>query len=144
MKKILSFIAAVILAITTQAQTVVDIIVNSPDHTTLEAAVIAAGLDGTLSGPGPFTVFAPTDAAFNALPAGTVQALLADIPALTDILTYHVVGATALSTSLSTGQRIVTVQGEKITDLHFYVAIECARQSGSDWWHCTIRRVPPW
>lgn len=115
MKKILSFIAAVILAITTQAQTVVDIIVNSPDHTTLEAAVIAAGLDGTLSGPGPFTVFAPTDAAFNALPAGTVQALLADIPALTDILTYHVVGATALSTSLSNGQRIVTVQGEKIT-----------------------------
>ena len=58
------------------AQTVVDIIVNSEDHTTLEAAVIAAGLDGTLSGDGPFTVFAPTDDAFAALPEGTVEALL--------------------------------------------------------------------
>lgn len=115
MKRILSFFAAFTLAISTQAQTVVDVIVNSPDHTTLEAAVIAAGLDGTLSGAGPFTVFAPTDAAFNALPAGTVQALLADIPQLTSILTYHVVGANALSTSLSNGQRIVTVQGEKVT-----------------------------
>ena len=53
---------------TTFSQTVVDIIVNSPDHNTLEAAVIAAELDGTLSGSGPFTVFAPTDAAFAALP----------------------------------------------------------------------------
>ncbi len=115
MKKILTLISSVILAVSTQAQTVVDIIVNSPDHTTLEAAVIAAGLDGTLSGPGPFTVFAPTDAAFNALPAGTVTALLADIPALTNILTYHVVGANSLSTSLTNGQRIVTVQGQKVT-----------------------------
>jgi uncharacterized surface protein with fasciclin (FAS1) repeats len=49
-------------------QTVVDIIVNSPDHEILETAVIAAGLDGALSGEGPFTVFAPTDDAFNALP----------------------------------------------------------------------------
>ena len=56
--------------------TVYDIIVNSPDHNTLEAAVIAAELEGTLSGNGPFTVFAPTDAAFDALPAGTVDALL--------------------------------------------------------------------
>lgn len=97
------------------AQTVVDIVVNSEDHTTLEAAVLAAGLEGTLSGEGPFTVFAPTDAAFAALPAGTVEALLEDIPALTAILTYHVVGAQALSTDLSDGLEITTVNGKKIT-----------------------------
>ena len=62
-----------------QAQTtVVDVVVNSEVHTTLEAAVIAAELADDLSGEGPFTVFAPTDAAFEALPAGTVDALLAD------------------------------------------------------------------
>jgi transforming growth factor-beta-induced protein len=95
--------------------TVVDIIVNSPDHNTLEAAVLAAELAGTLSGDGPFTVFAPTDAAFAALPDGTVDALLADIPALTSILTYHVVGANALSTDLSDGQTITTLNGEEVT-----------------------------
>ena len=96
--------------------TVVDIIVNSPDHTILEAAVIAADLAGTLSGDGPFTVFAPTDAAFAALPAGTIDALLADpAGALTQILLYHVVGATALSTDLSDGQVIATLQGGDVT-----------------------------
>ena len=95
--------------------TVVDIIVGSETHNTLEAAVIAAGLVGTLQGTGPFTVFAPTDAAFAALPAGTVDALLADIPALTKILTYHVVGAKAMSSSLNNGQKIITVQGKKVT-----------------------------
>jgi uncharacterized surface protein with fasciclin (FAS1) repeats len=102
-----------VLIPSTLPATVVDIIVDSPDHTTLEAAVVAAGLVETLQGDGPFTVFAPTDAAFAALPAGTVEALLADIPALTDILTYHVVGAKAMSTDLSDGQKIVTVQGRK-------------------------------
>jgi uncharacterized surface protein with fasciclin (FAS1) repeats len=94
--------------------TVVDIIVNSPDHNTLEAAVIAAGLVETLQGPGPFTVFAPTDAAFAALPEGTLEALLADIPALTNILLYHAVGAKAMSSDLSNGQKIVTVQGKEV------------------------------
>ena len=98
-----------------QSQTVVDIIVNSPDHNTLEAAVIAAGLADDLSGPGPFTVFAPTDAAFDALPPGTVAALLDDIPTLTAILTYHVVGAKALSTDLSDGQVITTLNGKDVT-----------------------------
>jgi len=93
---------------------VVDIIVDSPDHTTLEAALTAANLVETLQGDGPFTVFAPTDAAFAALPEGTVEALLADIPALTNILTYHVVGAKAMSSSLSNEQKIVTVQGEEV------------------------------
>jgi uncharacterized surface protein with fasciclin (FAS1) repeats len=94
--------------------TVVDIIVNSPDHNTLEAAVVAAGLVETLSGDGPFTVFAPTDAAFAALPAGTVAALLADIPALTNILTYHVVGAEAFSSDLTDGQMVMTLQGSDV------------------------------
>lgn len=67
--------------------------VNSADHTTLVAAVKAAGLVDTLSGPGPFTVFAPTNAAFDKLPAGTVSDLLKaeNKPALVKILTYHVV-----------------------------------------------------
>ena len=96
--------------------TVVDVIVNSPDHTTLEAAVIAAGLAPTLSGTGPFTVFAPTDAAFAALPAGTVQALLADpTGALKDILLYHAVAGKALSTSLTNNQSITTINGKNVT-----------------------------
>jgi len=67
--------------------------VNSRDHTTLVAAVQAAGLADTLSGPGPFTVFAPTNAAFDRLPAGTVQTLLqpANREMLRNVLTYHVV-----------------------------------------------------
>ncbi len=99
-----------------KAQTVVDIIVNSEDHTTLEAAVIAADLAGTLSGDGPFTVFAPTDAAFEALPEGLLDALLAEPDGfLTDILLYHVVGASALSTSLSDEQVIATLNGQNLT-----------------------------
>ena len=96
--------------------TVWDIIVDSPDHTTLEAAVLAAGLDGALSGQGPLTVFAPTDAAFAALPAGTIDALLADPTGLlTQILLYHVVGAAALSTDLSDGMMITTLNGADVT-----------------------------
>ncbi|MFM9983664.1 MAG: fasciclin domain-containing protein, partial [Flavobacteriales bacterium] len=101
---------------TARAQTVVDIIVGSADHDTLEAAVIAAELADDLSGSGPFTVFAPTDAAFAALPAGTIDALLADPTGdLAQILLYHVVGANALSTSLSDGQVIMTLQGQDVT-----------------------------
>jgi Fasciclin domain/Secretion system C-terminal sorting domain len=95
--------------------TVVDIIVNSPNHTVLETAVIAAGLADDLSGTGPFTVFAPTDAAFAALPADVVTALLADpTGALAQVLLYHVVAGEALSSSLSNGQAITTLQGEDV------------------------------
>ncbi|PKP36167.1 MAG: hypothetical protein CVT98_08805, partial [Bacteroidetes bacterium HGW-Bacteroidetes-15] len=94
----------------TTENTVVDVIVNSNNHNTLEAAVIAANLTGTLSGTGPFTVFAPTDAAFAALPEGTLDALLADPSGdLTDILKYHVVSGKAMSNSLSDGQEITTL-----------------------------------
>ena len=98
-----------------ESQTVVDRIVDSPEHNTLEAAVIAAGLAEVLSGEGPFTVFAPTDDAFANLPDGTVEALLADPSgALTDILLYHVVGASALSTDLSDGMTIETLNGREV------------------------------
>ena len=74
-------------------KTIVENAVNSKDHTTLVAAVKAAGLVETLSGPGPFTVFAPTNAAFAKLPAGTVETLVKpeNKATLTSILTYHVV-----------------------------------------------------
>ena len=108
---------AVLLPEPPATTTVVDIIVNSEDHTILEAAVGAAGLVDALSGEGPFTVFAPTDAAFGALPAGLIDELLADpTGALTDILTYHVVaGTAALSTDLTDGQAIATLQGEEVS-----------------------------
>jgi uncharacterized surface protein with fasciclin (FAS1) repeats len=82
-----------------ETKTIVENAVNSKDHTTLVAAVQAAGLVETLSGAGPFTVFAPTNAAFEKLPAGTVETLLKpeNKDQLTKILTCHVVAANALS-----------------------------------------------
>jgi uncharacterized surface protein with fasciclin (FAS1) repeats len=103
---------------------IIDNAVNSKDHTTLVAAVKAAGLVDTLKGPGPFTVFAPTNAAFDALPAGTVDKLLkpemkAD---LTKVLTYHVVpgalDAATLKSQIAAGggtAKLTTVQGETLT-----------------------------
>ena len=92
---------------------IVDTAITAGDFTTLVAAVQAAGLEDTLRGDGPFTVFAPTDEAFAALPAGTVETLLED-PAgdLTDILTYHVV-AGQLSPSDVAGEQ-TTVEGQKV------------------------------
>ena len=102
-------------ALFAQKKTVVDVVVNSKDHQTLEAAVIAAELADDLSGEGPFTVFAPTDAAFEALPEGTVDALLKDPKGdLAKILLYHVVAGNAMSSDLSNGQSIATLNGDKI------------------------------
>lgn len=81
------------------------------DFTTLLAAVEAAGLTETLQGDGPFTVFAPTDAAFAALPDGTVDALLSDIPTLTDILLYHVVAGEVPASEVVGMSLVQTVQG---------------------------------
>lgn len=97
--------------------TVVDVIVNSPDHELLEAAVLAAGLADALSEDGPFTVFAPTDDAIGALVATlgiTAEELLA-LETLGDILKYHVVAGEALSTSLTDGQMIATLLGPDVT-----------------------------
>jgi uncharacterized surface protein with fasciclin (FAS1) repeats len=103
---------------------IVDNAVNSKDHTTLVAAVKAAGLVETLKGPGPFTVFAPTNEAFDALPAGTVETLLKpeNKPTLVKILTYHVVAgkltAADLMRLVKAGHgkaMLTTVEGEPLT-----------------------------
>ena len=103
---------------------IIDNAVNSSDHTTLVAAVKAAGLVDTLKGKGPFTVFAPTNAAFSALPAGTVDSLLKpeNKATLTKVLTYHVVAgnmdAAALMKAISDGggkATLKTVSGGTLT-----------------------------
>lgn len=105
-------------------KTIVENAVNSPDHTTLVAAVKAAGLVDTLSGPGPFTVFAPTNEAFAKLPAGTVDELVKpeNKATLTKILTYHVVPGTMTSAQIVAAIKagggkatLTTVQGEPLT-----------------------------
>lgn len=90
---------------------IVDTAVSAGSFTTLVAAVQAAGLVETLKGAGPFTVFAPTDAAFAKLPAGTVDSLLQDIPKLTQVLTYHVVPGAVLSSDITGKMSPATVQG---------------------------------
>ncbi len=101
----------------TAPKDIVDVAIGSPDHTTLVAAVTAAGLVETLKGAGPFTVFAPTNAAFTALPAGTVDGLLKpeSKDALTKILTYHVVAGAVKAADLKDGQKVKTLQGEELT-----------------------------
>lgn len=96
---------------------VVEIAVGSPDHTTLVAAVTAAGLVETLSGEGPFTIFAPTNDAFAALPEGTVENLLLEEnkDQLTSILTFHVVAGNVMSGDLSDGQVVTTLNGQELT-----------------------------
>ncbi|SMY09035.1 fasciclin domain-containing protein [Flavimaricola marinus] len=94
---------------------IVDTAVDAGTFTTLVAAVQAAGLVETLKGDGPFTVFAPTDDAFAALPEGTVEGLLADPEALAAVLTYHVVAGKVMSTDLSDGMMAATVNGAEIT-----------------------------
>ena len=95
---------------------IIDTAVAAGSFNTLAAAVTAAGLVPTLKGEGPFTVFAPTDEAFAKLPAGTVEALLADLPKLTAILTYHVVAGTVMAADVMTmdGQSAATVNGAMV------------------------------
>jgi uncharacterized surface protein with fasciclin (FAS1) repeats len=93
---------------------IVEVAVADGRFTTLVAAVTAAQLVDTLSGPGPFTVFAPTDDAFAALPEGTVEGLLKDIPQLTKILTYHVVAAKADAAAVTSADHHATVEGSNI------------------------------
>jgi uncharacterized surface protein with fasciclin (FAS1) repeats len=103
----------------TQAQTkdIVDLAAGNENLSTLVAAVKAAGLVETLKGDGPFTVFAPTNEAFAALPDGTLEMLLKpeNKDKLIAILTYHVVAAKVMSTDLSNGQKVKTVQGEQVS-----------------------------
>ena len=93
---------------------IVDAAVKSGKFNTLVAAVKAAGLVDTLKGPGPFTVFAPTDDAFAKLPKGTVDGLLKDVPKLKNILLYHVVPGKLMATDVTKEKRLKTVQGEDL------------------------------
>ena len=104
-------------AMMTADKDIVDNAAGSSDHTTLVAALKAAGLVETLKSAGPFTVFAPTNAAFDKLPTGTVASLLTPEmkPTLTKILTYHVVSGRLMAADLKDGQVLTTVQGEQLT-----------------------------
>jgi len=103
--------------VTTPAPTmdIVDTAVADGRFTTLATALTAADLIGTLKGEGPFTVFAPTDDAFNALPEGTIEALLGDIPTLTGILLYHVVPGKVMAADVAGLTSATTAQGTDIT-----------------------------
>lgn len=128
-KKMKKVFFALLLAFTSitmfgQSKDVVDVAVGSADHTTLVAAVKAADLVETLKGAGPFTIFAPTNAAFNKLPAGTVETLLKaeNKSKLAQILTYHVVrgnlDAAAVMAAIKKGKGkvvLTTVSGGKLT-----------------------------
>lgn len=96
------------------AGTVVDVAIKAGAFQTLVAAIKAAGLEETLQGKGPFTVFAPTDEAFAKLPKGTVEALLQDKAKLAQILTYHVVSGRVMAADVVKLTEATTVQGQKI------------------------------
>ena len=93
---------------------IIDFARNAGSFNTLVRAVEAAGLADTLSGPGPFTVFAPTDKAFAKLPAGTIEGLLADKAKLTAVLTYHVVPGKVVAKEASQMSSARTVNGQTI------------------------------
>lgn len=103
----------------TLTKDIVDTAVSNGNFNTLVAAVKAAGLVETLQGPGPFTVFAPTDEAFKKIPAADLEALLANKEKLTAILTYHVLPGTVKAADVADGKAVKTVQG---TEVHFKVA----------------------
>lgn len=125
MKKTLLFAASTAFAVMTPAvfaeeesdkKTIVEIAVGNEDFSTLVAAVTAAGLVETLSGEGPFTVFAPTNAAFAKLPEGTVEELLKpeNKDQLVAVLTYHVVAGKVMAADVAPGE-VPTVQGSSFT-----------------------------
>ncbi|ADH63280.1 beta-Ig-H3/fasciclin [Allomeiothermus silvanus DSM 9946] len=99
----------------TSKQTIAQIVATNPNFSTLLAAVKAAGLVETLSGPGPFTVFAPTNAAFAKIPKADLDKLLADKDALTKVLTYHVVAGRVPSSEVVKLKEAKTVQGQSVT-----------------------------
>jgi transforming growth factor-beta-induced protein len=110
---VLMLIALTSVPVYAKPDHIVDVASANPDFSTLVAAVVAAELDDDLSGTGPFTVFAPTNDAFNALPPGVVTYLLTDAgkPALIEILTYHVVAGEYEASVLSDGMTLTTLQG---------------------------------
>ena len=95
--------------------TIVDVAKEAGSFNTLLAALDAAKLTATLEGEGPFTVFAPTDAAFSALPAGVLDGLLADPAALSRVLTYHVVAGRATSADIVGKSSLLSLEGKELT-----------------------------
>jgi uncharacterized surface protein with fasciclin (FAS1) repeats len=114
MKKFLVAAALAAAAVAAQAKDIVDTAVAAGNFKTLATALQAAGLVETLKGKGPFTVFAPTDAAFAKIPKADLDALLKDKARLTAVLTYHVVPAKVLAKDVKAG-KVKTVQGGEIT-----------------------------
>ena len=119
MKKFIATLALTALATVAggafaQSKDIVDTAVDAGSFKTLVTAIKEAGLVETLKGTGPFTVFAPTDAAFAKLPAGTVEGLLKDKAALAKVLTYHVVAGKVMAADVKTGDA-KTVQGQSVS-----------------------------
>jgi len=114
MKKILAISLLSFAAFSAQAKDIVDTAVGAGNFKTLAAALTAAGLISTLKGPGPFTVFAPTDEAFAKIPKAQLDALLADKAKLTAVLTYHVVPGKVMAKDVKAG-KVKTVQGSELT-----------------------------
>ena len=114
MKKLLIVSALSLAALGAQAKDIVDTAVGAGNFKTLAAALTAAGLIDTLKGKGPFTVFAPTDAAFAKIPKADLDKLLADKAKLTAVLTYHVVPGKVMAKDVKAG-KVKTVQGGEIT-----------------------------
>ena len=114
MKKILAISALSFAALTAQAKDIVDTAVAAGDFKTLVAAVQAAGLVDTLKGKGPYTVFAPTDAAFAKIPKAALDALLKDKTKLTAVLLAHVVPGTVMSKDVSAG-KVKSAGGYELT-----------------------------
>lgn len=114
MKKLIAISAVALAATTVQAKDIVDTAVAAGDFKTLAVALEKAGLIDTLKGKGPFTVFAPTDAAFAKVPKKDLDALLADKSKLAAVLTYHVVPGTVMAKDVKAG-KVKTVQGSNLT-----------------------------
>ena len=114
MKKLLIATALSFGAMTAMAADIVETAVSAGSFKTLVAAVQAAGLVDTLKGPGPFTVFAPTDEAFAKVPKAQLDALLKDKAALTKVLTYHVVPGKVMAADVKAG-KVKTVEGSELT-----------------------------
>jgi uncharacterized surface protein with fasciclin (FAS1) repeats len=114
MKQYLIAAALGAACLATQAKDIVDTAVSAGNFKTLAAALQAAGLVDTLKGPGPFTVFAPTDAAFAKVPKADLDALLKDKAKLSAVLTYHVVGGKVMAKDVKAG-KAKTVQGSELT-----------------------------
>ena len=113
-KTLIALVISTVLATNAFAKDIVDTAVAAGTFKTLVTALEAAGLVDTLKGPGPFTVFAPTDAAFAKVPPDQLKALLADKAKLTEVLTYHVVSGAVMSKDVKAGM-VQTVEGTSLT-----------------------------